>query len=203
MITVIDLEIGNTASVSGALRRLGIPYLLSRDPADIEKADKLILPGVGSFSEAMKRIALARIGEVIKKKVLNEKTPILGICLGMQVFARYGEEGGPTEGLGLINSRVVHHRAKDMGLKLPHIGWNEVHHDDMRIFDSIEDGACFYFVHSYEMILSEDAKTAYSDYGVKFVAAVQKDNIIGVQFHPEKSQRPGLKLLDNFCKGIS
>lgn len=202
MITVIDLNIGNIASVSGALKNLGIAHKISDSRKDIESAERLILPGVGNFSEAAKRLKTLAIDRSIKKKVLDEGTPILGICLGMQLFAAYGEEGGCTEGLGLIKGRVSYHRAAKMGLRLPHIGWNEVTQEGFRLFDSIDSNSCFYFVHSYEMIPEETAKAAYSDYGVKFVAAIKKDNIAGVQFHPEKSQRAGLKLLDNFCKGI-
>lgn len=202
LITVIDLKIGNIASVSGALKYLGITHKISDARNDIESAEKLIFPGVGNFSEAAKRIRALGIDKSIRKKVLEEKMPILGICLGMQLFANYGEEGGISEGLGLIKGKISYHRAADLGLRLPHIGWNEVSYKNFKLFDSIENNSCFYFVHSYEMVPEETLTIAYSDYGVKFVAAVRKDNIVGVQFHPEKSQKAGLKLLDNFCRGI-
>jgi len=202
LITVIDLEIGNIASVSGALRHLGVPHKVSCDKDDIDRADKLILPGVGSFAEASGRLKASALTGVIRKSVLERKVPILGICLGMQLFATYGEEGGASDGLDLIRGKISYHRSGAMGLKLPHIGWNEVNCNDFRIFDSIENGSCFYFVHSYEMIPDEEVKAAYSDYGMRFVAAIQKGNIVGVQFHPEKSQKAGLKLLNNFCSGV-
>ena len=202
MITVIDLHIGNTASVSRALKYLDIPHLVSDDIGIIDAADRLIFPGVGNFFEASKILKTTGLYGLLRHKVLDRKTPILGICLGMQLFATFGEEGGRSEGLDFIKSNILYHRASGKGLRLPHIGWNEVRHEGLKVFDSIPDNTCFYFAHSYEMTLSEAVKAAYSDYGVNFVAVVQKGNIIGCQFHPEKSQKAGLKLLDNFCKGI-
>lgn len=203
MITVIDIHIGNITSVSRALKHLNIEHLLSDDPAVIGAADRLIFPGVGNFFEASKRLKSTGLDALLKRKVLEQKTPILGICLGMQLFATYGEEGGRSEGLDFIKGKVSYHRASGKGLRLPHIGWNEVGYGDFKVFDSIPNDSCFYFVHSFELIPSEEGiETAYSNYGVDFVAAFQKDNIIGCQFHPEKSQKVGLKLLENFCKGV-
>lgn len=202
MITVIDLHIGNIASVSRALKYLGIEHLVSDDICIIEAADRLILPGVGNFFEASKRLKTTGMFDLLRHKVLDKKIPLLGICLGMQLFATFGEEGGRSEGLNFIKSNILYHRASSKGLRLPHIGWNEIQHEGLKVFDTIPDNSCFYFAHSYEMILSEAVKVAYSDYGISFIAAIQKDNIIGCQFHPEKSQKAGLKLLDNFCKGI-
>lgn len=204
MITVIDLKISNITSVSRALRRLGIGHLVSDQPRDIAEARQLILPGVGSFAEAVKRLRQSGLDAVLRKAVLEEKKPILGICLGMQLFASYGEEGGGAEGLNFIRGQVLYHRASQANLRLPHIGWNDVHGDSFNSFkgcQSFNGDGCFYFVHSYEFIPEEPVKVAYSHYGVDFVAAVQKDHILGVQFHPEKSQEIGLKFLDNFCQG--
>lgn len=202
MITVIDLNIGNVNSVSKALKYLKVEHKVTADPDDVLKADKIIFPGVGSFYEASNRLKNTGMKEVLKKRVLEDKIPILGICLGMQLLATTGEEVKKAEGLDFIKGIVKILRASEKGLRLPHIGWNDVNFKkDFKLFDTIKPGSCFYFVHSYEMIPSEDVTSAYANYGVDYVAAVQKENILGVQFHPEKSQQVGLKILKNFCEG--
>lgn len=201
MITVINLRIGNIASVSRALKHLNIPHAVTDKPDEVSGAEKIIFPGVGNFSEAVKRMKHLGIDKALTQRVLIDKVPILGICLGMQLFASSGEEGGVSEGLNFIKGRVAYHRAQGKGLRLPHIGWNDVNFKDFRIFDSIKNNSCFYFVHSYEFVPSEPVKAAYSNYGVDFVAALQKEHIIGIQFHPEKSQEAGLMLIKNFCEG--
>lgn len=201
MTTVINIKIGNIASVSRALKYLKIPHAVTSDPKVVSQAEKLIFPGVGNFFEAVMRLKSLGLYEVLRKRVLEDEVPILGICLGMQLFATRGEEGGGCAGLNFIQGNVVYHHAKQQGLRLPHIGWNDVRADGLRIFEAIPDNSCFYFVHSYEIVPSETVKAAYSNYGVDFVAAVQKGHIIGVQFHPEKSQENGLRLLKNFCEG--
>lgn len=200
MITVIDIDIGNISSVGNALKHLGIPFRISGKVEDISDAEQLIFPGVGNFAEAAKRLEILGIDRILRKRVLEDRVPILGICLGMQLFASYGEEGGGCKGVGLIKGKVSLLRSGETSLPLPHIGWNEVHFDDFKLFNSIQDGTCFYFVHSYEMIVEEPVTVAYSDYGVQFVAAIQKENVVGVQFHPEKSQKAGLTFLANFCR---
>ncbi len=201
MITVIDLGISNITSVRRALQRLGIENIVTDCPDEIGKADKLILPGVGTFSEGMKKLRSLDLENILREMVVYKKRPILGICLGMQLFATFGEEGGGTDGLNFISGKVCLHRASKLNLRLPHIGWNDVQANGLKIFDSISNNTSFYFVHSYEVISAEPVKIAYSNYGVDFAAAIQKDNVIGVQFHPEKSQEAGLKLLRNFCEG--
>ncbi len=200
MITVIDIGIGNISSVGNALKQLAIPFYMTDKAEDIHRAEKLIFPGVGNFAEAARRMGHLGIDEIIRKRVLEDKVPILGICLGMQLFATYGEEGGGCDGLGLIDGKVRLLRSEREGLPLPHIGWNDVHFENFGLFHSIEDGTCFYFVHSYEMIVGEPIPVALSEYGISFVAAVHKENIVGVQFHPEKSQKAGLNLLRNFYR---
>lgn len=201
MITVINSGTGNIASVSRALSCLKIQHTVSDRPNEIARSQKLIFPGVGNFFEVAVRLRSLGLDKVLKDKVLGEKTPILGICLGMHLFSSFGEEGGGAEGLNFIKGRVSRHRAAEYNLRLPHIGWNDVRSNGFKIFDSIPDNSCFYFVHSYELITQEPVtNAAYSYYGVDFLAAVQKGHIIGVQFHPEKSQGPGLKLLKNFCE---
>lgn len=201
MITVIDLKIGNINSVSRALRYIGVRHQISDSVAEINKAEKLILPGVGNFTEAVKRMRYSGLDDVLKERVLEKKIPVLGICLGMQLLASFGEEGGGARGLDFIKGKVIYHRASQRGLRLPHIGWNEVDHCNIKLFDSIDNRACFYFVHSYEFIPEEDVRVGYTNYGVDFVSVVQKGHIIGTQFHLEKSQKVGLKALANFCEG--
>lgn len=200
MITVIDLEISNIASVCKALKKIGAEYKVVNSAQEVLVAEKIILPGVGSFYEGMKRIRSLGLEEAIKKAALEKNRLILGICLGMQLLAESGEEGQETQGLGLVKASVSYHRAAKENLSLPHIGWNDVNPDNVALFDSIPHGSCFYFIHSYEFVPAEEIKVAYCNYGVDFVAAFQKDNIFGVQFHAEKSQKVGLKLLTNFCK---
>lgn len=202
MITVIDLKISNIASVNQALKRLGIEHKVVDSPEGLRGCSKIILAGVGSFYAAMQRMYNCGLKEVVRKEVIENKKPILGICLGMQLLASWGEEGGETKGLELIEARISYHRAHRHNLRLPHIGWNDVHYDGFKMFTDIPNDSCFYFVHSYEFRPQERVDIAISKYGVDFIAAVQKEHIIGVQFHPEKSQRVGLKLLDNFCKGV-
>ncbi|MDQ7822517.1 MAG: imidazole glycerol phosphate synthase subunit HisH [Candidatus Eremiobacteraeota bacterium] len=203
MITVIDLKIGNINSVSRALRHLKVEHGVSNEDSFIEKSDKLILPGVGNFSEAMKRMKEMGLDSVIKNLVSERGIPILGICLGMQLFASYGEEGSRVEGLDLVKGKVIFHRASRMGLRIPHIGWNDVNSGKIKIFKSVEQSSCFYFTHSYEFIPDdqEHIELGYTHYGLDFVSALQKGHIFGTQFHVEKSQKVGLKVLSNFCEG--
>ncbi len=202
MITVIDIKIGNIGSVVRALEKLKFPYQVTNEPDVICKADKIILTGVGSFREASNRIKSSGIYDVVKQKVLKERTPILGICLGMQLLASSGIEGGKSEGLDLIKGNVKYLRSSTMNMRLPHVGWNNVQSGELSLFESIPENSYFYFVHSYELLLEEDIPVATCNYGVDFVAALQKDNIMGTQFHPEKSQTAGLALLQNFLKGV-
>lgn len=203
MITIIDLGLGNVNSVSRALTYLRIENVVSADVKEIEKAEKLIFPGVGNFFEASKRMYSTGIAEVIQKEVLENKKPLLGICLGMQLLAKTGEEGGLSDGLGLIDANVSRLKCEKDGYCLPHVGWNDISEHDMKWFFGVEDHSCFYFVHSYEMVLNDSSvEYAASSYGVDFIAVVKKDNVIGAQFHPEKSQQPGLQLLKNFAEGV-
>lgn len=202
MIAVVDLGIANVDSVAKALSRLGAPYVVTRDRLRLEEAEKLIFPGVGNFAEASKRLLEGGIAETIREQVLGRGKPILGICLGMQLLAQRGDEGGGADGLGLIDAEV--RKIPDEGgkLRLPHIGWNDVDQRGMGLFAGVPENSCFYFVHSYHMALRESgAETAVCRYGRELVVAVKKKNIIGVQFHPEKSQKPGLRVLENFLSG--
>ena len=201
MIAVIDMKLGNVYSVCNALKHLGYQFILTSDPEKISQAEKLILPGVGSFAEASARLDQNGMRDCIRKEVLVNRKPFLGICLGMQLLADEGEEGGLSQGLGLIRARVSKLRCDPQIYRLPHIGWNDVTNRGMAVLNGVESGSCFYFVHSYEIMLKEECSYATSDYGVEFIAAVQKEHIVGTQFHPEKSQFKGLKILKDFAEG--
>jgi len=199
MIVIIDMGLGNISSVSRALRHLGAAHSVSFDSAAIGSADKLILPGVGNFFEASRRMHSSGLADKIKEQVMVERKPFLGICLGMQLLADNGEEGGGSKGLGIINADVYRLRSEKAGCRLPHVGWNDVTSRGMALFSGIPDHTPFYFVHSYEMVLNDKSvQSALCNYGTDFVAAIQKNNICGTQFHPEKSQGLGLQILKNF-----
>ncbi len=200
MIAVIDYEMGNLGSVSKALEYLGGDIAVTQKGSDLEKADKIVLPGVGAFKDAM--AALSGLG-LIKplKRELARKKAYLGICLGYELLFDKSEEGGGSEGLGVLKGDVVKFTAS--GLKVPQIGWNQVSpvDDDCPLFDGIDRDSFFYFVHSY-YVRPADAGViaATTDYGGKFASMVRSGNMYAVQFHPEKSQAVGLKFLKNFME---
>ncbi len=202
MIAVIDMKLGNVHSVCNALKHLRYEHILTSDADQLRESEKLIFPGVGTFSEASNRLSQSGIRDCIRDEVLNRNKPILGICLGMQLLAEEGEEGGVSQGLGLIKAKVAKLPCDTSTHRLPHIGWNDISNHGMDLLNEIEDGSCFYFVHSYAMNLEEDCSFASCNYGVDFVAAVQKGHIAGTQFHPEKSREKGLKVLKNFVEGF-
>jgi len=194
MIVVIDYNVGNVKSVCNALRHIGCAVELSRDPALIENATGLILPGVAAFGYAME--ALGSTAGLVKQAVAAG-TPILGICVGYQMLFDRSSEYGPHQGLGLVQGEVV---PIPPGQTVPHMGWNFVElPEDMELFSDLGKAKHFYFAHSYHAQVRDDqAKIAHTDYGFALAASVQKDNVYGVQFHPEKSGKQGLKLLQNF-----
>ena len=200
MITVVDYGMGNLRSVSKALEKVGLEVKVSSNPKDIEDARGIVVPGVGAFGDAMHN--LERLG--LLQPVLNsiqKGKPYLGICLGLQILFEYGYEFGEHKGLGVLKGKVIRFENKE-GFKVPHMGWNQVwikHKDGL--FSGIKDGEYFYFVHSFYAVPSESTDIAsITDYSVDFCSAVQKENVWAVQFHPEKSQKAGLKLLENFKK---
>lgn len=197
-ILIIDYKVGNHQSVENALNSLGYDFLVSNKKEDILNSNLYILPGVGAFGEAMKNLNNFKITQLLKQQVLEKKKPILGICLGFQVFADWSEENGFHKGLGFIKGGVVKFKAKK-GFRIPHVGWNTIKIIKKDpLFSKLKDSPNFYFDHSYHLICDDSYASAKCFYGDDFVAAVQKDNIFGVQFHPEKSQSNGLKLFRSF-----
>jgi glutamine amidotransferase len=203
MIVIIDYGLGNLRSIQNMLGVAGSPALISSDIVEIEKAEKLILPGVGAFDKAIGNIEALGLRPVLERAALIEKKPILGICLGMQLLTRCSEEG-KLEGLGFIDGETVRFSLNADGgsLKIPHMGWNTVQlRKPSRLFENMPWPARFYFVHSYHVILRhEDGGVGTTVHGREFVSVIEKDNICGVQFHPEKSHKYGLRLLQNFAE---
>ena len=203
VITIIDYGMGNIWSVKNAFNYLGCKIQITNDPNEIIKADTLILPGVGSYRNAMIRLKESNIDRAIYEAVLDKGVNILGICLGMQLMGTSGTEDGATEGLGLIgNSVEIFNSNETQGNKIPHIGFNEIDiQPNFQLFKNIPKKADFYFVHSYRMLQETITKDfATCTYGVKFLASFGVNNIFATQFHPEKSQSNGLKFLENFIK---
>lgn len=202
MISIIDYKMGNIKSIKNALSFLGVEHKVIDKCDDILNSDKIILPGVGSFKQAMDNINYMNLYEPIREVALKQKKPILGICLGMQLLADFGEEDGGSEGLGLISGKISKLELKDSSLKIPHIGFNSVvARDDNNLFKNLNLSTDFYFVHSYHFIAeNEKHVSSYCTYGEKFAASVEKNNIFGTQFHPEKSQSNGLIMLKNFAE---
>ncbi len=200
MIAIIDYDAGNLKSVEKALNFLGEDTIVTRDRAEILSADKVILPGVGAFGEAMKRLENYRLIEVIQE-VADSGKPFLGICLGLQLMFESSDEAPGVAGLGILRGRIL--RIPDNGeLKIPHMGWNSLQFmKDTRLFSSIPEGSYVYFVHSYYLEAEkEEEVAAVTEYGITIHAAVEKNNIYACQFHPEKSGEIGLKILKNFAE---
>lgn len=199
-ITIIDYDAGNLRNVQKAIETFGYTPIISSEAETLEETDVLILPGVGSFKAGMDSLRSSGLYFSIRRQVIEKKKPILGICLGMQLLARDGYEGGRCSGLNLLPVSVQRISSEQQGLRLPHMGWNSVFgFEQSFLFSGIPDGGDFYFVHSYHAVCEDDSiVVATCEYGQPFVAAVHKDNIFGTQFHPEKSQRYGLRLLKNF-----
>jgi len=192
---------GNIFSIQHSLEYLGYESILTSDPKIILSAKILILPGVGSFKSAMKKIVDLRLDKIIKRAVLTNKIPILGICLGMQLLTKSStEESSVTQGLGLVDANTIKLKNTHQKIKIPHIGFNNVEFEkDMSLFKGLKNNLDFYFIHSYMVVsCSTDFYQAYCDYYQRFIVAFENNNVYGVQFHPEKSQENGLKLLKNF-----
>lgn len=204
MITIIDYGVGNLNSIRNMLKKIGVNSVISSQPADIESAEKLILPGIGSFEYGMKKLRGSAFFDTLQQKVLQNKTPILGVCLGAQLLLNGSEEGEPVPGLGWIEGKSVRFNQSLMAdnFKVPHMGWNELQiKKESRLFKDVRPDHRYYFVHAYHMACYHEADIlAESNYSYNFVAAVEKQHIVGVQFHPEKSHKFGMKLYENFIK---
>jgi len=202
MIGIIDYGLGNLTSVAGAVEKVGFTSVVSSDPAVLDQADKLILPGVGAFGDGMRNLRGRGLSDALTEMVVRRAKPVLGICLGFQLIARSSEEFGHHEGLGWVDGRVTRLTPSDPTLRIPHVGWNELSQTrPCALFEDIPDSALFYHVHSFKMDVADDGiVVGRCDYGGTFVTAVQWRNVYGTQFHPEKSQRHGLTLLRNFLE---
>lgn len=198
MIVIIDYKLNNCQSIAKKINKLGFDCICSSDPQNIEMAKKLILPGVGHFSKAMESLKNLGLLDVIKKKVLEDKVPILGICLGMQLFARESEEGY-TAGLNFIDAKIKKFFFSNDDYKVPHVGWNMIKIlEEHPLLKGIETDKKFYFTHSYHYETNNENTIAKTTYGYEFPAIIKKDNIYGTQFHPEKSHIGGFKIVENF-----
>jgi len=197
-ICILDYGMGNLQSVANAVGRLGYNPIVTFRRADIEKSGSLIIPGVGAFGEAMKRLNNLRLIELLNDRVLKDGIPVFGICLGMQMFAEQSTEGGLHEGLGWVKGKVER-IPEAPNVRIPHVGWNDLERDSESImFKNIDETATFYFDHSFALTCDDSIVAATVTYGSKIVSAIQHENIMATQFHPEKSQNNGLRLLRNF-----
>lgn len=202
MLVVVDCGIGNLGSILNMLKRIGVKATVSSDPGTIQAAEKLFLPGVGAFDAGMDALNQSGLVPVLSQKVLKDKTPVLGICLGMQLLTQKSEEG-KLPGLGWIQGETVRFKFNsETGLKIPHMGWNRVSiQQEDPLFSDMPHDPRFYFVHSYHVVCQNPSDVAArTSYGYDFASAVAKENVYGVQFHPEKSHSFGMKLLENFVK---
>jgi imidazole glycerol-phosphate synthase subunit HisH len=201
MLTIVDYGVGNLASIKNMLKKLGCDALISSNESEILSADKLILPGVGAFDTCANKLKDSGLLSVLNKKALEEKIPLLGICVGCQLLMEKSEEG-TQPGLGWIKGEVKKFDQQQMSddLKIPHMDWTDVElNKPSLLFKNMYEEPRFYFVHSYyPSPINSDDVLMYANYGYKFAAAVEHENIMGVQFHPEKSHKFGMKLLENF-----
>jgi glutamine amidotransferase len=199
MITIVDYGMGNLGSIQNMLKRIGVASIVTADPEAIADATKVVLPGVGAFDNAMTRINDSGLREVLDRKALGERVPVLGICLGMQLLTR-GSEEGKLPGLGWV-AAITRRFPNLAGLKVPHMGWNLVRPcTPSKLTEGFDEETRFYFVHSYCVAVDQsDNSILKTTYGIEFDSAIQNGNIYGAQFHPEKSHRFGKRLLENFA----
>lgn len=201
-IMIIDYGMGNVGSVAHALDYLGGNYFISSKTNDLTKAEAYILPGVGAFSAAMENLKKLNLIDELSRQVMDKKKAFFGICLGMQLLAKDSVEQGFANGLGWINGHVLLIEPK-ITLRVPHVGWNNPRYKQGHLlFQRIDHGAHFYFDHSYHLQCDKSLIIATCEYGERYVAAIHQDNIFATQFHPEKSQRNGLKMLRNYLNYI-
>lgn len=199
-VLIVDYEMCNIRSVVRAFEECGAKVIVSKDPKDLDRAERIVLPGVGAFLDGMTNLSSKGWVEPLTTVLTENKLPFLGICLGMQLLATLGTEVGETRGLNLIPGKVDHMKNKCTSVRYPHMGWNEIHHaGNHPLLKGIPTGTDFYFAHSFHFVV-EDSKTllATTPYGFNFNSVVQKDNLSAVQFHPEKSGVAGFQVIKNF-----
>ena len=197
---IIDYGMGNLLSVQRAFEKCGSDAVIIDNPLELRDAERIVLPGVGAFPDAMDNLRKNGWIEELNRAVLEKETPILGICLGMQLLADKGYEVRECDGLGYIPGEIIRFTQTQEKERIPHEGWNEIlKREDSPLFDGIADGTNYYFVHSYHFrVANEENIATVTPYCGEFVSSVIKDNIVGTQFHPEKSQKAGFKLIKNF-----
>ena len=202
MVAIIDYGVGNLFSLCSSLKKIGVEAVVTSDTEVIRNADKLILPGVGAFADAAQKLRDSGLDALIKEQAAAGKE-LMGICLGMQMLFEKSYEFGEHEGLGLLQGSVISmENTIPADLKIPHIGWNALHFcKESKLFRHIKDGDCVYFVHSFYATDCAESVVATAEYGKELTAAVQKGNVMGCQFHPEKSGEVGLNILRAFCEG--
>jgi glutamine amidotransferase len=200
-VTVVNLGVGNLGAIPSMLKRLGAAAAITDDADEIDRATKLVLPGVGAFDAAMSNLRRLGLAEVLTRQVIDRKVPVLGLCLGMQLLADGSEEGNES-GLGWIRGKVVRFRLDetDKSLRVPEMGWNTVRVvQPVPLLSGLGESPRFYFAHSYHMVCAEPADAVgVTTYGYEFPSVVQRQNVMGAQFHPEKSHRFGMKIFENF-----
>ncbi len=201
MIGIIDYGVGNLFSLTSSFKEIGRQVFISGNKNELEKADKLILPGVGAFGDAAKKLRESGLEDFVKQSALAGK-PLMGICLGMQLLFEKSYEYGEHTGLGILKGKVVPMRNMVGNLKLPQMGWNrlEITNKQSKLFKNTSESEYVYFVHSFCAVGCEDSLAATTEYGCPITAAVEKGNVFGCQFHPEKSGAAGLKILKAFCE---
>ncbi|NPB05845.1 MAG: imidazole glycerol phosphate synthase subunit HisH [Aquificae bacterium] len=203
MAALIDYGMGNLGSVAKALEKVGFSVRRTSDPSDLERADAVVLPGVGAFGDAVRNLKELKLFDAIRREVLDRKKPFLGICLGLQLLFERSYEFGEHEGLGILEGEVLHFG--DRVSKVPHMGWNEIHpKKDHPTLEGLKEGDYFYFVHSF-FVSPKDPSVVLTetDYdGFFFTSGVAFENVVAFQFHPEKSQKKGLKVLENFKRFV-
>jgi glutamine amidotransferase len=202
MITIVDYGLGNILAFANVYKRLGIPVAIVKDASELTSATKLILPGVGAFDHAMQLLMQSGMRDALDEMVISRGVPVLGVCVGMQILAATSEEGH-LPGLGWVPGKVRAFRSNEQSARmpLPHMGWNDIRtHGASALFEGLGSDARFYFLHSYYFQCDHDEDiSAETEYGTRFSCAVQKKNVFGVQFHPEKSHKFGTQLLKNFA----
>ena len=194
-VAIIDYGLGNVESLQKALKHIGKTCIITKDKEQIYKSSHIFLPGVGSFAAGMDNLNSNNLTEVLQQEVIERKKPFFGICLGMQLLAQKGHEGGEVDGLGWIDAEVI--KIKTVGLKIPHMGWNNI--IECKSILSPFENKDFYFVHSFHMKMkNENMVVSKVEYGDILTSAIKRDNIFATQFHPEKSQKAGLELLESY-----